>query len=192
MLKKLLAAVLLLTCGLAVFGQVKPRIGILPFIGGPGRDGEIITTLLSYQSDILSNFTVVPMTNAATAMIMDENYQMSGFPDSDTLSRIGRMLNADYVVSGYIRFLGDRNLFIANIVKVESFEMLAGYYHEYRRMDEVPALLPDVARTIINASRRNTQGMSKLAIAPANIARGVSIPEVETLTQILITEIDKT
>jgi len=191
MLKKSFAAVLLLTCSLAVFGQAKPRLGILPFTGGSGRDGETITTLLSFQSDILGNFTVVPMTNAATAMVMDQSYQISGFPDSDTIARIGRMLNADFVVSGYIRYLGDRSLVIANVVNVESFELIAGYYKEYRRIDEIPAMLPELARAVINASKLITMGIPKLAVAPFNIARGISVPEAETLAQILVTEINK-
>jgi len=191
MLKKSLAAVLLLTCALSVFGQVKPRLGILPFIGGTGRDGETVTTLLSFQSDILGNFSVVPMTNAATAMVMDESYQMSGFPDSDYLSRIGRMLSADYVVSGYIRYLGDRSLIIANVVNVETFELVGGYYKEYRRMDEIPAMLPGMAKAIIDASKLLTMGIPKLAVAPFNVARGISVPEVETLAQILVTEINR-
>ena len=192
MLKKLFAFILLLTCCFTVFGQVKPRLGILPFIGGPSRDGETITTLLSFQNDIRGAFTVVPMTNAATAMVMDQNFQMSSYPDSDYIARIGRMLNADFVVAGYIRYLGDRSLIIANVINVETFELLAGSYQEYRRLDEVTSLLPEMARTIIDASRLSSTGVPKLAVATSDVAKDVaSVQEVDTLAQILAIEIDK-
>ena len=191
MLKKQFAAVLFLTCSLAVFGQTKPWLGVLPFTGGPSGDGETISTLLSFQNDILGSFIVVPRTSAVTTMILDQHFQLSGYPDSDTVSRIGSLLKADFVVSGYIRYLGDTNLVIANIINVETKEQLAGYYHEYQRLDEVPALLPDMARTLIYASRRDFE-LPRLAIAPFNISRGINAQEVETVSQILAIEIANT
>ena len=189
MLKKQFAAVLLLSCSLAVFGQAKPRLGILPFTGGPTGEGETFTTLLSFQSDIMGAFTVVPRTNAVTAMVMDQSFQLSGYPDSDTISRMGRMLNADFVVSGYIRYLGDRSLVIVNVFNAENYEQLAGYYREYRRSDEIPGILSEMARVIINAAERDAYYLPRLAVAPLNIAEGVNIQEVETLAQILAIDI---
>ena len=189
MTRKIVFSALMLMCGLLVFGQAKPRLGILPFIGGPGGEGDTFSTLLSYQSDILGAFTVVPRTNAVTAMVNDESFQLSGYPDSDTLSRIGRMLNVDFVVSGYIRYLGDQNIVIANVVNVGTSEQTAGIYREYRRSEEIPGFLPDMAKVIINATRQNTSSVPKLAVAPINAGTGVSTPEAETLAQVLAVEI---
>ena len=191
-MKKSFAILLILICGVAAFGQTKPRLGILPFTGGSAGDAEVITTLLSFQNDILGTFTVVPRTNAVTAFVMDQGYQLSSYPDSDTIAQLGRMLNADFVVSGYIRNLGDRNLLIVNIVNVATMELLGGDYQQYRRVEDVPALLPGIAGKIIDASRRDTFNLPKLAVAPFNIAKGTSVPEAETLAQILAIEISKT
>ena len=189
MLKKLFIAVLFLTLSLAVFGQAKPRIGILPFTGGQAGDGETIAVLLSFQNDVMGNFTVVPRTNAVTAMIMDQDFQLSGFPDSDYIARVGRMLNADFMVSGYIRSLGTRNLILTNVFNVETSELLGGCYQEYRNMEDVPSLMPEMVSTIVSASRREAS-MAKLAVAPSNISRErVNIQEVDTLVQMIAIEI---
>ena len=191
--KKTFFTVLLLISCLSAFGQVKPRLGILPFTGGTAGDGEIITTLISYQTDILKEFTLVPTTNAVTALVMGQAFQLLGNSDTDTLSRIGRMLNADFVVSGYIRNLGDRNQVIISVVNVKTFELLAGVYRDYGKLEEIPAQLPNMARIIINATKRDTSKLPKLAVAPVSTPRtGVRIQEAETLAQILAIEIANT
>jgi TolB-like protein len=115
---------------------------------------------------------------------------MTGYTDSVTLSRLGQMLNADFVVSGHIRRLGNRNLIITTIVNVETFEQLAGDYREYRTIEEIPALMPAIASIIINASRQDTSQFPKLAVIPFNIANtGVNVQDAEVLAQILSIEI---
>ena len=61
-MKKLYAACLLfmLLSLPHVFGQTKPRLGILPFAGGSGGDGETIATLFSLRDDLRDAFTIVP------------------------------------------------------------------------------------------------------------------------------------
>jgi len=190
MYKRAIVALLLALCGVAAFGQAKPRLGILPFAGGAGGDGETVATLFSFQPDILGAFTVVPRTSTVNALVAEQEFQMGGYTDSDTIARLGRMLNADFVVSGFIRRLGDRNLVITTIVNVETFEQLAGDYREYRTVEDVPALLPDISRVIINASRRDTSKLPKLAVVPFNIANtGVNVQDAEVLAQILSIEV---
>ena len=123
MTKKLSFFLFIALCGSLLFlpqahGQAKPRLGILPFAGGEGGDGETVATLLSFQSDIQAAFTVVPRTGAVNALMTEQNFQQSGYTDSDTIARMGKMLGADFVVSGHIRRLGSRSLVIATIVNV--------------------------------------------------------------------------
>ena len=193
MLKRIPIIMLLLVCSLSVFGQDKFRLGILPFTGGPSGDGDTITTLISYQREILDTFTLVPLTNAVKAQVLEPSFQFSGIIDSDIISRLGRMLNADYVISGHIRHLNDKNLVVLSIVDVRSFEMVAGAYREYRRLDELPGLLPEIARDFITAVRRNTSSVPRLTVSPAIIAREVdNQAEAETLAQILLIELSNT
>jgi len=193
-MKKALIVTLLLISGVLVsYGQEKPRLGILPFSGGTSGDGETVATLFSFQPDIQSAFTVVPRTGAVNAIITEQNFQMQGYTDSDTIAGIGKQLNADFVVSGHIRHLGDRSLVITNIINVETFEQLAGDYSEYHAIEDIRAMLPNISKKLIAASRRNSSKLPKLAIAPFNIANtGVNTQDAETLAQILTIEITNT
>jgi len=184
---------LIFTGALTAFGQSKPRLGILPFSGGASGDGETIATLFSFQTDIQNAFTVVPRTSVLNAIAAEQNFQMQGYTDSDTIARIGHQLNADFVVSGHIRRLGDKSLVITNIINVETFEQLAGDYREYRIIEEIPAMLPEISKKLIATSRRNNAQLPKLAIAPINSANtGVNAQDAETLAQILTVEIANT
>ena len=176
-----------------LFAQTRSRLAILPFAGGTGGEGELIATLFSGQSDIMEKFTVVPRTAAVNALVAEQNFQLSGYTDSDTIAGIGRMLNADFVVSGHIRSLGTRSLVIATIINVETFEQLAGAYREYRTAGEIPALLPGIARRLIDATGRDTTELPKLAVAPFNItSEEVDEQDAEVLAQILAIEVANT
>jgi len=192
-MKKLLFAVALLAgCAMLAFGQAarRPVLGILPFTGGTGDDGEAIATLISMQPEILDAFTVVPRTAALNALFAEHYFQLAGLTDSDTIAGIGRMLNADYVLSGSIRQLGDRNLFIATIVNVETFEQVSGYHRTYRIVEEVLDFLPSMSRTMVDATLgRDVIGLPSLAMLPFSMATGVDPLYAETLSMILAIEI---
>jgi len=184
---------LIISSAFTVFGQEKPRLGILPFAGGEGEDGDIIATLFSIQDDIRGTFTVVPRTAAVNALLARRSFQMSGYTDSDNIASIGKMLNVDFVISGYIRRLGDQNLVIATIVNVQTFEQLGGEYRGYRDIGEIRDILPDLSKRIITAFKRDTSGLPSLAITPFQSAdKTVNKQDAETLVQILSVEIANT
>jgi len=198
MIKKLFLFAMLVLSVTVVYGQTasqinKPRLGILPFAGGAAGEGELIATLFASQSEIMAAFTVVPRTAAVNALVAEQNFQLSGYTDSDTIASLGRMLNADFVVSGHIRSLGARSLVIATIVNVETFEQLAGVFREYRAVEEIPAMLPVIAARLIDASKKDTSKLPTLAVAPFNItSEKVDEQNAEVLAQILAIEIANT
>jgi TolB-like protein len=135
---------------------------------------------------------VIPRT-AVNAIVAEQNFQLSGYTDSDTIARLGRQLNADFVVSGHIRRLGNRNLIITTIVDVESFELLAGDYRQYRNIQEVQELLPAISQKMIVAGRRDSSVLPKLAVAPFRVTnRGINEQDAEVLAQIFSVEITNT
>jgi TolB-like protein len=193
MRKTFIAALLFVCCGIVVFAQAKPRLGILPFAGGTEGDGETIANLFSFEDDIMNAFTVVPRDRRVNALVAEQNFQMSGYTDSDTIADIGKMLNADFVVSGHIRRLGNRNLIITTIINVETFEMMAGDYREYGTIERVEIMLPAIAKKMIDATGRDTRRLPKLAVAPFRIAnQGADAQAAEVLAQILSVEITNT
>jgi len=167
-------------------GQDKPRLGILPFTGGSASDGENIAVLFSIQDDLRAAFSIVPRTGAVNTAVAQRDFQTSTFIDSDTIARLGRMLNVDYVISGYIRRLGDRNLIVAAIVNVETYALVAGDYRQYGSIEEIPAMLPSIARNMTAAAARAGTGLPGLAIAPLRYSeRGANTEYAEALAQIL-------
>jgi TolB-like protein len=194
MLKKLLALILFSCCSVFTFSQVRPTLGIFPFTGGESGDGETIAHIFSIQKEINDAFAVVYRSPGEfNALLAERNFQMSGYTDSDTIARIGRELNADFVVSGHIRRLGNSNLIIATIVNVETFEQMAGDYRIFQNIEEVRGLLPAMSGKMIAASRRDTSRLPTLAVAPFSAANtGVNAQDAETLTQILAIEITNT
>ena len=71
-------------------------------------------------------------------------------------------LNTDYIISGHIRHLGNRNLVIATIINVETFEQLGGVYREYGNIEEVRTMIPGIAKIItwIRTKYRNNNRKS--------------------------------
>lgn len=192
MLKKTLIIALLLICGLSAFGQSKPRIGILPFTGGPSGDGDVIATLIGYQNDIQDAFTLVPLTHAVKAEVGNYNFQLSGIIDSDEIARLGRMLHADFVISGHIRRVGSKNLVIFSIINVHTFEMLAGAYRQYETLDDIPAMLPEIMKNFVSVSRSryDISTIPRMTVAPLTVTRNVnSSSDAETLSQVVVIEI---
>ena len=191
MKKKLLGCILFMCCSAIAFSQDKPRLGILPFTGGSGVDGEAIADLFS--DHIQREFTLIHHTDVINALRAEQNFQLSGYTDDDTIVRIGREIGAAYVISGHVRRLGNTDIIIINMINVETFEQIAGDYRPYRNTGELRSLLSEISKKIITDSHRDTAGLPKLAVATFNIAdTGVNEQDADTLAQILAVEIINT
>jgi len=189
-MKKIIFSLLFVCLTAASFAQTLPRLAVLPFTGGTGNEGETIAMLLGNQAQLRSAFTVVPRTSNVDAVMREQEFQRSGLTDSDTIARLGRQMNAEYVVAGHIQQLGQSRLVLITIVHVESLQQIAGDYREYNDTSEIRAYLPDMVQKIITASRQNTSRLPRLAVAPFDIMlRGVNQSDAEVLAHLLATEI---
>ena len=190
----LLTAIFLsVLCALSLQGayaQGKPRLAILPFTGGTGGDGETIAELFSFEPEIDQVFTRIPRTSSIEAIMREQQFQRStGLTDADTIARLGKQYNADYVVAGHIQTLGASSLVLITIIHVESLQQVAGDYKEYKTIEEVQGMIPSMARIIAQASRRNRAELPKLAVLPFAIpASGVNQNDAEVLAQLIATE----
>jgi len=175
--------------------QRKPTLRVLSFQGGREGEGDIIATLFSNEQALLQSFTVSVHTGAAlNALLTEHNFQLSDYTDADTIAGVGRRLNADYVLSGSIRKLGTRNLLMATVIHVESFEQVAGLYRVYNTDNEVQRFLPSItAELIASTLGRDASKRDSLAIGPFSHPQGANAQhDAETLAQILAIEILKT
>jgi formylglycine-generating enzyme required for sulfatase activity len=169
-----------------------PRIAILPFTGVSGADGENIALILSNDREIQTAFTVVPRTASVNSKVTAQSFQQSGITDTDTISAIGKELYADFVITGHIKKLGERNLVILSIVEVLSFRQISGSYREFAELGELRVLLPDITKRMLEAMWIDTTNMPALAVLPFTVPAGVSAQDAEVLAQLLAIEIANT
>jgi formylglycine-generating enzyme required for sulfatase activity len=170
--------------------QSKARLAILPFTGGTDGDGETIAALFSYERELSSVFTIIPRTSSIEAIMKEQQFQRSsGLTDADTIARLGRQYNADYVVAGHIQTLGASRLVLITIIHVESLRQIAGDYKEYTDIEEVQVMIPGMAKRIAAASRTGWASLPQLAVLPFAVPAGVNQGDAEVLAQLLAVEI---
>jgi len=194
MKKVIIIAFLMTVCAIYAYSQdSRPRLAVLPFSGGAAGEGDSVATFFSQEPDITKNFTVLPRTAALNAIFQERKFQMEGLTDADTIVSLGRMINADYVLSGNIRRLGDRNLIVATIIHVQSFELVAGNYRSFSDVSEVRTLRSEMSKEMIASTKKNISQLPRLAIIPFAPASGVSVDshEADTLGQMLAIDILK-
>ena len=85
-LKKHLFVLLFISCSIFVYSQTKPRLGILPFSGGTGNEGEALAEMFSYNPRLIEIFDIIPRTGIATAISQERYFQLgSGMTNPDTI-----------------------------------------------------------------------------------------------------------
>jgi formylglycine-generating enzyme required for sulfatase activity len=187
------AVVLLFFAGLlmlpsALFAQKKESLAVFAFTGGTASDGEAIASSLTRQAVLRNSFnqTRLITRNVIAAMNFEQRFQRnSGLTDADTIFELGKDLKASHVIAGYITKLGDRNLVLVSIMDVESLQQIAGDYRPYRTIEEINALVPDIAQRLAKAVTRDTRRLPGLSVPPFVISREVNENNAMTLAQIL-------
>ena len=204
--KLLFIAVLFMGCVSFVFAQAdfqtKPKLGVLPFSGGAAGDGEVVAAMLSSQEEVMRAFNVIPLANGEMVESAEKLFSMPVFADSEIIASIGRTVEAEYVVSGHIRRVGDRNLVIARVIRVDNYELVGGYHQQYRNRVELKLLMPAMARTLVDAVSYNRALGPRpvLAASPFSMFGGeetgfINVEpgyDAETLSQLLAIELAAT
>ena len=133
-----------------------PRLAVTPFniITGTAneRDAELLAQLLAIEIANSGRFAVLPRTSTIQRVFDEHTIQRSGITDPANIRRIGNAVNADYVLAGNISALGQMNLFLAQIINVETGEILAGGDEEYRQIADGLVKMKTLATTLISAS----------------------------------------
>ena len=146
----------------AVFA--KDNLAVLPFTGGKGEDGETIAELFMFDQTINGAFTLIPRTSITRAMRGEQQFQYtSGLTDPDNAVSLGHQLGAKYIIAGNIAQLGDKNLLVVGIINTETLEEIAGDIQTFTKIEEMPAKIPAMARNIVEATKRDTSKLPKLA-----------------------------
>jgi len=187
-MKRITVLLMLFLAAGILFAQKKESLALFPFTGGNASDGTAIVSTLARQAVLRNAFnrTTLVTQNTIATMNFEQRFQRnSGLTDADTIFELGKALNASHVIAGYITKLGDRNLVIVSIMDVVSLQQIAGDYRAYRTIEEIDALIPDIARKLAAAVPRNTSALPGLSVPPFNIASGVNQNDAMALAQIL-------
>ena len=182
----LIAALAVLSIG--AYAQKKESIALLPFSGGQSEDGEYIVSELARQRvfrDAFNKVTLITRTTQAFMRFEQKFQRDSGLTDADTIFELGKQLNAQYVIAGYITKFGSQNLVLASILDVESLQLVAGDYRVYKNIEDVDPLIPEMAKKLAESVRRDTKGLPGLSVPPFETANGVSEGDAQVLAQIL-------
>ncbi|GHU49969.1 hypothetical protein FACS1894200_09180 [Spirochaetia bacterium] len=169
---------------------VKPRLAILPLVGGDSGDAETIAELFSFEKPISDTFVIVPRTSIINAINAEQKFQRDGLTNAENIQELGKRLNAEYVLSGSITAFAGRKLLIISIINIEHLQQIAGAYHEYQAIEEVDRFLADMASQVAAESRVDTGGFRELSVVPiASVSGQVNKADTEVLTQVLAIEI---
>ena len=171
----------------AIAAKDKDALAVFPFSGGGEQDGEAIAELFSFNKELSETFTVIPRTSISRAISSEQQFQLgAGMTDPDTIAAIGQQLGAKYVVTGSIAKLGNRNLLIISILKIDDLRQVAGDIQTYGRIEDVQDKLPAMVRNIINAVQLDSSKFEKLAVLPVTLgSKDIDERVADTLAQIL-------
>ncbi len=189
---------LLLLIMIALFSATlqATSIAVIPFTGGDSGEGDTIARLLGTElTKYNRSFRVVPRTAAMSSIMNEQKFQRNGLTDGDTISRIGKMANAEYVVTGHIQRLGNEKLIVISMTEVESFRQTSGIYYTYKDLSEILDKLQNVSVQLIEYTLENTKKTpSTLAVLPFTVdaSSGANRTDAEVLAQILACEIVNT
>ncbi len=132
-------------------------------------------------------YRIAPRTQAISKILDEHKFQRSGLTDADTIAEIGRMANAQFVVTGHIKKIGAKNLVVASMTEIATLQQTAGYFSYYDDLSEMIEL-KEMAQKLITTTQKNAGISSKiLAVLPFEItvANQASEGDAETLAQIL-------
>jgi len=175
----LLTAVIfiILLSPVTLFAQKRESLALFPFTGGNVSDGTAIVSSLARQRTLRDSFNKVTLVtqNTIATMNFEQRFQRnSGLTDADTIFELGKALNAQYVIAGYITKFGNRNLVLISIMDVESLQQIAGDYRTYGTIEEIDTLIPDIAQKLSIAIKRDTSKLPGLSVPSFNIDTAVS------------------
>jgi TolB-like protein len=185
-MKSRIVVLFLLMAVVTVTVTAKDNLAVLPFTGGTGEDGETIADLFSISNELNEVFAPIPRTRITQAISTEQKFQMgAGMTDPDTIAAIGRQVGAKYVVAGNIAKVGNNNLLIISILKIDELRQIAGAIQTYSKIEDIKDKLPDMARKIIRAKEIDSSKLDKLAVAPVELGGNIDPGVADTLAQIL-------
>jgi TolB-like protein len=132
-----------------------PRLAVLPFNTLSGsesqQDAELLSRILAAEIANDGKYAVLIRTSAIQTVMAERNIQRSTLTETDSIVPVGNALNAQYVLSGNIRRLGQTSIFTASIINVESASQLTGAMGDYQTLADGLTLMAELGAKLAGA-----------------------------------------
>jgi hypothetical protein len=109
----------------------------------------------------------------------------AGMTDADTIAAIGEQLGAKFVMAGSITALGNQNILVVSIVRIETIQQVAGDFLTYGNISELRPKVSAMIKNLLPLLNVDSSEMQKLAILPVQLRSGAGARDADTLAQIL-------
>jgi TolB-like protein len=161
----LLSAIMLIT-SVNLWAQQQITVAVRAFTtsGGFSQDeGNAITDI--FTSELLSTgrITVVDR-DSFDAIIAEMRFGASEWSNNDNVARLGRAINANYIIQGTVALLGGRIVITVRVLNISTVTSVASPNLQLANMNEIFTKLPpfvrDLALTLTNSYRVGEVGPS--------------------------------
>jgi tetratricopeptide (TPR) repeat protein len=133
-----------------------PKLAVTPFAVPQGinaQDAEVLAQLLATEIANSGKYAVLPRTTTIEKAMEELKIQREGITDQNSIKAIGRATNARYVLAGNVASLGSSlNLFLAQILDVETGALWMGDDVEYRAIGDGLRLMAELSRKLTGVS----------------------------------------
>ena len=120
--------------------------------GGLSQDeGNAITDI--FISELVSTGVIVVDRNSFDSIIAEMTFQASDWSDNNNLARLGRAVNANYIIQGTVTSLGGRIVITVRVLDISRVQFLASSSLPLTNMNEIfDKMNPFVVNLVLNLS----------------------------------------
>ncbi len=130
---------------------------------------DIIAQILSIELANEKTHGVVVRTSSLDSVMKELDLQRTGFTDDATVAKIGRAINADYVLYGQITKYGTTGYMSLVVVDVETTLQASGGYDEYKRIENITKIIPKITSTIAKQTKSKKGGKASIVTATGEL-----------------------
>jgi TolB-like protein len=148
--------ILLLLISLSVFAREKPIITVLDFTTDGVSKGKMrsIITFLSSALFKTDKFVLIDI-HERDSLLREMEFSMSGCSEETCLLEIGRLLSAEYIVTGNIGRVGSRYLLAIKMLETETGRTMSSVEGIYTTIDEIVDDLYNLASGLARIERED-------------------------------------
>lgn len=139
----------------SAFGAARPRVGVIEFsaTGAAAVDASAVTELFRIELVNCKYFDVLERANMDRIM-KEQEFQQTGCTETACAVKLGKVLNAEYMIYGSTIRLGAAYFITASMVNIETGQIEKTGQVRADRLEDVQKPIIELVRTLMRESRR--------------------------------------